>query len=73
MWFDSDDGNKQYVWNGTAWVNLDGSSLDIKKSGTTDERPSNVEIGFIYKDTTLNKLIVWDGDAWVNLDGTQLS
>ena len=65
--------NKKIIWNGITWVNLDGSSLDIKKSGTTEERPSNVEIGFIYKDTTLNKLILWEGTKWVNLNGTELA
>ena len=65
--------NKKILWNGTTWVNLDGSSLDVKKSGTTAERPANVEIGFIYKDTTLNKLILWEGTKWVNLDGSKLS
>lgn len=65
--------NKKILWNGTTWVNLDGSSLDVKKNGTTEERPSNVEIGFIYKDTTLNKLILWEGSKWVNLDGSELS
>lgn len=67
------DLNKKILWNGTAWVNLDGSLLDVKKSGTTAERPTNVEIGFIYKDTTLNKLILWEGTKWVNLDGSELS
>ncbi len=65
--------NKKILWNGTAWVNLDGSLLDVKNSGTTGERPANVEIGFIYKDTTLNKLIIWDGTDWVNMDGTELT
>lgn len=65
--------NKKILWNGTTWVNLDGNSLDIRKSGTTAERPSNVEIGVIYKDTTLNKLILWEGTKWVNLDGSELS
>lgn len=47
-------------------------SLPLKK-GSTQERPTGIEVGFIYKDTTLNKLIVWDGDAWVNMDGTVLA
>ena len=64
---------KKILWNGIAWVNLDGTSLDLKKSGTTTERPINVDIGFIYKDTTLNKLILWEGTKWVNLDNTELS
>ena len=46
--------------------------LPLKK-GSTQERPTGVDVGFIYKDTTLNKLIVWDGDAWVNMDGTELA
>lgn len=65
--------NKKILWNGTTWVNIDGSSLDIKKEGTTEERPTNIDIGFIYKDTTLNKLILWEGSKWINLDGTELS
>ena len=65
--------NKNILWNGTAWVNIDGSSLNIKKSGATNARPTNVDIGFIYKDTTLNKLILWEGTKWVNLDGTELT
>ncbi len=64
---------KKILWNGTTWVNIDGSSLDVKKNGTTKERPTDVEIGFIYKDTTLNKLIVWDGTTWVSMDGTELA
>lgn len=63
---------KKILWNGKIWVNLDGTSLDLKKSGTTSERPINADIGFIYKDTTLNKLILWEGTKWVNLDGTEL-
>lgn len=46
---------------------------DTNKSGNSNTRPSNVEIGFIYKDTTLNKLILWEGTKWVNLDGTELT
>lgn len=46
-------------------------SLPLKK-GSTQKRPIGVDVGFIYKDTTLNKLIVWDGNAWINMDGTEL-
>lgn len=77
----SDEGSEYYdttlkkkiLWNGTTWVNLDGTSLDLKKSGTTAERPASADIGFIYKDTTLNKLIIWDGTSWVNMDRTALA
>ena len=64
---------KPIWWNGTSWIDSFGNPADANKQGTTEERPSSVQIGYIYKDTTLNKLIIWDGAAWVNLDGTQLS
>lgn len=64
---------QQYiVWNGTRWITSDGNPADAKKQGTTEERPTSINIGFIYKDTTLNKLIIWDGTSWVNMDGTTL-
>ena len=46
---------------------------DILKTGDSSSRPTKVDIGFIYKDTTLNKLIIWEGSKWVNIDGTELS
>lgn len=39
------------------------------KAGTTEQRPKGVNIGFTYKDSTINKLIVWDGSEWVDNDG----
>ena len=67
--------HKPIWWNKTLarWETSDGNSVNVKKSGTTAERPSNVEIGFIYKDNTLNKLILWEGSKWVNLDSSELS
>ena len=46
---------------------------DILNTGDSSKRPIKADIGFIYKDTTLDKLIIWDGNKWVNLDGTELS
>lgn len=40
--------------------------------GTTEQRPKGVNVGFIYKDNTINKLIIWDGTQWINMDGTAL-
>lgn len=42
------------------------------RKGTTSQRPANVHIGFIYKDTDLNKWIIWNGTDWENLDSTSL-
>lgn len=45
------------------------SSSDIKISGTTGERPTGVNVGFQYFDTTLNKPIWWKGGQWVDATG----
>ena len=63
----------QFMWSSSSWINTDRTPLNINNVGTTENRPSNVDIGFIYKDTTLNKLILWEGTKWVNLDGTELA
>lgn len=64
---------KPIWWNGVSWIDSFGNPADANKQGTTEKRPSSVQIGYIYKDTTLDKLILWNGTAWVNLDGTELS
>lgn len=60
-------------FNGETWNTLTYKPADAKNQGSSEDRPSNVDIGFIYKDTTLNKLILWEGTKWVNLDGTELT
>lgn len=65
--------NKNITWNGRIWIDENGNPADAKKQGTTEERPSNVQIGYIYRDTSLGKLILWNGTAWVNMDGTELT
>lgn len=59
------------VINGELY-NSNGEIFGNKK-GETSARPSSVEEGFEYYDTTLKKKILWNGTAWVNMDGTQLS
>lgn len=60
-------------FNGETWNTLTYKPADAKNQGSSEDRPSNIDIGFIYKDTTLNKLILWEGTKWVNLDGTDLT
>ena len=68
-----DENIKKYIiFDGNIWRDYEGNDADANKQGTTTQRPTKVQIGFIYKDTTLGKLIVWDGDTWVNIDGTSL-
>lgn len=39
------------------------------RSGTTSQRPTNVEVGQQFFDTTLGVDLVWNGAAWVNAAG----
>lgn len=46
---------------------------NVKYSGTTSERPSDlglIDVGFRYTDTTLGKPIFWMGSGWVDATGT---
>ena len=60
--------------NETLWVELIENNIEIKRKGTTEERPillDNNE-GFEYYDSTLKKKILWNGIKWTNIDGTVL-
>ena len=56
QYFDTTLG-KPIFWNGSAWVEEDGEPADIKRTGTSAQRPSPANIGFNYFDTTLGKPI----------------
>lgn len=57
--------NKPIWWNGTKWVDYNGNDADVKTSGTTSERPSNVTVGFQYFDTEINSPVYWNGEEWI--------
>lgn len=57
--------NKPIWWNGTKWVDYNGNSADAKTSGTTSERPSDVNVGFQYFDAEINSPVYWNGEEWV--------
>ena len=46
--------------------------INYSWKGVTAKRPSGVEEGFEYYDSTLKKKVLWNGTDWVNLDGTAL-
>lgn len=72
--YDSDLA-KLILWNGTAWVNLDGTSGGFVRfpSYSSAERPTlSGQVGAVIYDSTLGKLILWNDTAWVNLDGSSL-
>lgn len=66
-WFDSDDSNKPYVWNGSAWVESRDGAI-----GTVDARVTSVEttkigyctIGGLATDQTTKQTCEAAGGTW---------
>ena len=40
--------------------------------GTTENRPSNVNVGYMYFDTNINKPIWYNGTKWVDATGANV-
>ena len=62
-----------YYKGNNVWVDALGRVVDnnypIATQGTTAQRPTDIQIGFQYYDTTLKKYIVWNGTEWVDNNG----
>lgn len=57
LWYDKDD---------RVWRYADGIRYNIKRFGSTEERPRyNIPIGFTYFDTTENSPYWFDGTRWI--------
>lgn len=67
-----DDLNNIYTYNGENWVDAKGNVYGTKYSGTTENRPSSINAGFQYFDTTLNKPIWYTGSAWADATGASV-
>lgn len=81
LWFDTDDGNKQYRWSGSAWVAVqdagigqaisDAAGAQATADGKvttfyTTTAPTAEGVGDLWFDTDdSNKLYRWSGSAWV--------
>ncbi len=76
IWFDTDDGNKQYYWTGTAWVSVQDNAIATAQA-TADSKiktfyqtspPTATGVGDIWFDTDDgNKQYFWNGTAWVSV------
>lgn len=59
--------NLSFIQN-VGWI-IAGNKINF---GTTEQRTTNVPIGFEYFDTTLNKPIWWTGTKWVDSAGSDV-
>ena len=71
VWFDTDDGTAQLIWDGTGWV---GTAAGANIYAQDDEPTGTIRVGDIWIDTNDgNKMRRWDGDAWVDVTDTRVS
>jgi hypothetical protein len=61
IWFDTDDGNKQYFYNGTAWVSVQDAAIAAAQT-TADGKNK------IYRQTTTPTGTLVAGDLWFDTD-----
>lgn len=83
LWFDTDDQNHPYRWNGTSWEDArDGAITDAITQATdaqstadgkvttfySNGAPTAEGIGDLWVDTdNQNRLFRWDGASWINI------
>lgn len=82
LWFDTNDGNKLYYYNGTAWVSARDAGIQAAQT-TADGKnkifrqttpPTATAIGDTWFDTDDgNKLYYWTGSAWVSVQDNAIA
>ena len=70
VWFDPNDGNRIWVWDGTEWrdvqrvIDEDDFGLGVKPIARVNALPETGEQGDVVFLLTDNKLYRWDGNEW---------
>lgn len=77
IWFDTDDGNKEYRWDGTNWISVQDGSIATKNrtyySGTAPTG-SDLVTGDIWFDiNTGNKPYRWNGTSWISVQDASIA
>lgn len=82
LWFDTDDGNKQYRWDGSDWEPVQDSAIGAALAAaagaqatadgkmatfTGDTAPTAEGVGDLWFQPSTGLLKRWDGEAWVNI------
>lgn len=69
IWFDTDDGNKQYYYNGTAWVSVQDTAIAAAQSAATAAQTTADGKNRVYRQTTQPSGGTYaEGDLWFDTD-----
>lgn len=66
IWFDTDDGNKQYYYNGTAWVSVQDTAIAAAQSAATAAQTTADGKNKVYRQGTTPTGTFSVGDLWFN-------
>lgn len=89
IWFDTDDGNKMYRWNGASWVVAQDTAITTAINAASDAQatadgkvntyfqasaPTPEAIGDLWFETDANNAVWrWDGSTWVLATDTRVT
>jgi hypothetical protein len=69
LWFDTDDGYKQYYYNGTTWVSVQDTAIAAAQSAATAAQTTADGKNRIYRQTTQPSTGPFaEGDLWFDTD-----
>ena len=69
IWFDTDDGNKQYFYTGTAWVSVQDTAIAAAQAAATAAQTTADGKNRIYRQTTQPTGGIYvEGDLWFDTD-----
>lgn len=74
IWFETDNGNKQYIWNGTEWGDTASISGNVNYAQSTMPTGGTYNVGDQWIDTSNNnRLYRWDGTTWVDISDPRIT
>ena len=69
VWFDTDEGNKQYYWTGTAWVSVQDTAIAAAQAAATAAQATADGKNRIYRQASQPTGGTYvDGDLWFDTD-----
>jgi len=69
IWFDTDDGNKQYYYTGTAWVSVQDTAIAAAQAAATAAQTTADGKNKVYRQTTQPSGGTYvEGDLWFDTD-----
>lgn len=74
IWFETDNGNRQYIWNGTIWGDTASISGSVNYAQPTMPTGGSYNVGDLWINTAdNNKIHRWDGTAWVDVSDPRIA